>query len=408
MKLRGYSIFLVCLLAHGTSAAEPFLEFGNEPGGEMSMTYQPSSAPLVNTMSPAVVTLAPIVTKNPTIAPTKAPTTAASKTLAPIVTASPIQPTILPTTTPSPSSTTLAPDLSTIGPTTGTAPSSVPFSLVPTILASATPTALPLQPTKAPTSLAPVGAVPTHYPMAEACIPQNVSGSPFKDIGLSFAVETFDDTTRTTADFLDALSQGLLAAVVEESTSLCLAALGSRQEPTLGRRHLLPTEDLGGVTSVQVTGIGISDTETCVASTDGATCQVVDATLRVYGETADDSELGGIAVGAVLRSKLEQGGLVLVGEDILAIREYQVDQPLMDAQNDGESSGGLKSGAITATIVVVSGLVGLSIALVLLHKRLSKRDQHDEKLDAAADGSHDKCNESYITMDLASAFTIDQ
>jgi hypothetical protein len=267
-----------------------------------------------------------------------------------------------------------------------------PTTLAPTILAVVQPTI------KAPTSLAPAGARPTHSPIADGCIPHNISGIPFADIRLLFAVESMSPPV----DFLDALSQGLLAAVMEELPSLCLA---------IERRLLLPSDDLDKVMSVKVTDVSLLDGSTCVPSIDGAMCHVVESTLRVHGKTVEDAKVGSIAVGALLRSKLEQGDLLLLGEDILAIREYEVDQllvdqPIKDTHNGAESSRGMNSGAMMATIVVVSGLVCLSIALVLLHKRLSqKQENEDEKLDVAL--SQDKCNESYITTDIVTTVSTD-
>jgi hypothetical protein len=386
MKLLGYSIILACLRHRVTSAADQSLEFGHESGDSsmsmsMSMTYHPSSAPFVNILSPTVplVTLAPLNT-TPTIATTKAPM-AVPKTLDPTVSTSPIQPTIFPTTAP-----TNVMMLSMM-------PLSVkPTTLAPTILAVVQPTI------KAPTSLAPAGARPTHSPIADGCIPHNISGIPFADIRLLFAVESMSPPV----DFLDALSQGLLAAVMEELPSLCLA---------IERRLLLPSDDLDKVMNVKVTDVSLLDGSTCVPSIDGAMCHVVESTLRVHGKTVEDAKVGSIAVVALLRSKLEQGDLLLLGEDILAIREYEVDQllvdqPIKDTHNGAESSRGMNSGAMMATIVVVSGLVCLSIALVLLHKRLSqKQENEDEKLDVAL--SQDKCNESYITTDIVTAFSTD-
>jgi hypothetical protein len=249
----------------------------------------------------------------------------------------------------------------------------------------------------ASTSFAPVDGVHTLVPTIsdDTCIPQNVTGFPFTDITLSFAVTTFD---RTTA-FLDALSQGLLASVVEESSFLCVA-----QHSALGRR--LRAEELGGVMSVEVADISISDTETCVAVIDESVCHVVDVTLRVYGETPEDSQSGAIAVGAVVRSKLQQKGGLIMGDDFFPTREYQSDKLEIDTADDGrvESSRRMKSGSIVGTVIGVGGFVCLSVAVVLLvHKRVSSNN--DKSFDTVEEASKEKSDQSLSTMEHATVLT---
>ena len=243
--------------------------------------------------------------------------------------------------------------------------------------------------------------IPTDSPVVvvvDECVLDNERKSAFTDVELLVEVETI---TRS-LEFLDRFSQGLILAALEESnsfspsTSFCLLDSVS----TTGRK-LLPNNQ-NGTTIVEVSVASIAEGKECVAETDGAACQVVLVSLRVYGKTLEDSQQGSIALIALLRSHFanQYGYFGDLSSDIIVLREHQ-ESPMNDGSiNDrpGSSSGRISKGA-TATIAVVSVLVASIVAAVFRFGRFRQQRQgnNDKNSHDAGGASSTGCDESIFT-----------